>query len=266
MLKILTITELYSSLRKRERAMQLTALKIKIQSLAYEATCIRCDENKALWKSRLNLMYMKPAGELDAKASKWESKTDYLPEDHTAPIHKIDKLIGVNKSKHQKWADRARLALRKMQKNKLAAEKAAEVFGESKNEFWSLRHHRLGLRPEARASHLAYAFLRGQKYLDVELKCYEHPDWDTVTRLVRKFGRSEYPPKMPADQEKLEIEETRNAIVVWAGRPSLMTIGGKPVGYPGTPVPESAGLVDKIWQKFGVIKDSVKSAFTGTDS
>jgi len=53
----------------------------------------------------------------------------------------------------------------------------------------SIYHHRVHVvRPEARASNLAYALLRGRKYKDVENTCHFEPDWARVTTLLTVFG------------------------------------------------------------------------------
>lgn len=55
-----------------------------------------------------------------------------------------------------------------------------------------LRNHRLCVvRPEARAACLAYAFLRGRSYRQVEPTTYSLPDWDKVTKLVQRYGRGD---------------------------------------------------------------------------
>ena len=52
-----------------------------------------------------------------------------------------------------------------------------------------LREHRIGIvRHEARHSHLAYGFLRGRAYLEIENKASEAPDWAKVRKMVEKFG------------------------------------------------------------------------------
>lgn len=56
-------------------------------------------------------------------------------------------------------------------------------------EFWGLKSHRLlVVRRTARTAHIAYGFLRGKAYRDVELFAYELPSWEDVRRQVLKFG------------------------------------------------------------------------------
>lgn len=54
---------------------------------------------------------------------------------------------------------------------------------------YKLDDHRRGhLRREARAANLAYAFLKGRDYKQVEAKCHEIPDWQRVERKIIQFG------------------------------------------------------------------------------
>lgn len=53
----------------------------------------------------------------------------------------------------------------------------------------SLHDHRKGIvRSTARASQLAYAFLRGKDYLKVEGTALSQPDWSAVGGMVERFG------------------------------------------------------------------------------
>ena len=49
--------------------------------------------------------------------------------------------------------------------------------------------HRTGVvRREARHTHLAYGFLRGKEYRQIEPKAHIAPDWDKVRKMVEKYG------------------------------------------------------------------------------
>ena len=60
-----------------------------------------------------------------------------------------------------------------------------------------LRNHRLRVvRPEARATHIAYGFLRGRSYRQLERlpkdrkpSFLEGPKWDRVEAMVKKYGK-----------------------------------------------------------------------------
>lgn len=52
-----------------------------------------------------------------------------------------------------------------------------------------LAEHRKGVvRNEARHTHLAYGFLRGREYRQMEPKAHETPNWDKVRKMVSKYG------------------------------------------------------------------------------
>lgn len=44
------------------------------------------------------------------------------------------------------------------------------------------------VRSEARATHLAYGYLRGRTYAQLEASCETPPDWANVKRMVRQYG------------------------------------------------------------------------------
>ncbi len=49
--------------------------------------------------------------------------------------------------------------------------------------------HRKGIvRFEARHTHLAYGFLRGREYRQIENKAREAPDWAKVRKMIEKYG------------------------------------------------------------------------------
>ncbi len=49
-------------------------------------------------------------------------------------------------------------------------------------------HRRTVVRDAARHTLLAYGFIRGRKYSDMEPKCHHYPSWDLVWRMVNKYG------------------------------------------------------------------------------
>jgi hypothetical protein len=55
-------------------------------------------------------------------------------------------------------------------------------------------HRRVDLRKEARASQLAYAFLRDRAYEDVEGFAYTSPDWKRVESIAQRFAE-DLPPQ-----------------------------------------------------------------------
>jgi len=84
------------------------------------------------------------------------------------------RIIKRKELKAKKWKRRAQDEARK--------ERAA-------NAFWSLRNHRLDVvRPEARAAHLALAFIRGVPYRNVEAFAYDPPNFKKIWHNVVKFA------------------------------------------------------------------------------
>lgn len=69
--------------------------------------------------------------------------------------------------------------------------------------FWSQRAHRAELKRDARFTHLAYGFLRGQSYDCMEPICYgplkgygsEEPNWKHIEAMVEKFSKDEASPQ-----------------------------------------------------------------------
>lgn len=46
------------------------------------------------------------------------------------------------------------------------------------------------VRREARATHLAYGYLRGRSYQQLEASCVEPPDWKKIESMVKRYGSS----------------------------------------------------------------------------
>lgn len=55
--------------------------------------------------------------------------------------------------------------------------------------FWGLHHHRQNVvRKEARDIHIAYCFLKGRDFEQIEQSRYTNPDWKNIERMVLTFG------------------------------------------------------------------------------
>ena len=52
-----------------------------------------------------------------------------------------------------------------------------------------LHEHRMQIRREVRAAHLAYGFLRGRSYRTIENKTKNAPNWHRVIKIILQFGR-----------------------------------------------------------------------------
>lgn len=51
-------------------------------------------------------------------------------------------------------------------------------------------HRRFAVRTEARATHLAYGFIRGRAYRQIENKCDTPPDWKKVEGMIKRYGKN----------------------------------------------------------------------------
>lgn len=79
----------------------------------------------------------------------------------------------------------------KVKLKSLAAEARIIREQEARSPYWrsGLREHRVGIvRSEARATLLAYGFLRGRSYQSLEPAAKSKPNWEKVKAMVRKYG------------------------------------------------------------------------------
>ena len=89
----------------------------------------------------------------------------------------------------EKWKERARIARKKVN-NATYAEM----------NFWTLREHRTELKVHARTAHLAYGFMKGVAYREMEAYCHgwrpgcrtSEPDWTRIAETVERFARGEH--------------------------------------------------------------------------
>jgi hypothetical protein len=81
--------------------------------------------------------------------------------------------------------------------------------------FYGLKLHRLHeVRPECRHAHIAYGYLRGRAYKQIENKCYEEPQWARVAELVRKYSGGKY---ITAEHRKTLADDLK----AWAAKELL---------------------------------------------
>ena len=87
----------------------------------------------------------------------------------------------------------------------------------------AVREHKLlVVRPEARATNLAYGFLRGRSYAALEERFYEIPDWDRVARIVIEFGQNhESLRNLSKEQVIVLLREWRNNHVQYSNNGSV---------------------------------------------
>jgi hypothetical protein len=56
--------------------------------------------------------------------------------------------------------------------------------------YFDLRHHRLEMvRKECRDSIIAYGYMRGLAYRQIEAKCHQEPNWQNVFTILKRFWR-----------------------------------------------------------------------------
>lgn len=82
--------------------------------------------------------------------------------------------------------------------------------------YQALREHRVHVvRPAARSASLAYGFLRGRLYEEMERTCKVEPFWPDVARMVLRYGGSHPFPHYPYKliEEMQRIEEARSATI-----------------------------------------------------
>lgn len=100
--------------------------------------------------------------------------------------------------KEEQWKNRARIARTRLTE----MEKSAKVSTYAENAFWSLRCHRMVMKSEARNTHLAYGFMKGRSYEQMEHICYgqlkgygsSEPDWKAIETMIQRFSKDEpYP-------------------------------------------------------------------------
>lgn len=79
--------------------------------------------------------------------------------------------------------------------------KAKRHHPELESKFWSLRGHRIyDVGGEARATYLAYGFLKGKAYKTMEAKRYSNPNWERIHQMAHKYGKDGVWAKPPAVQ------------------------------------------------------------------
>jgi hypothetical protein len=91
-------------------------------------------------------------------------------------------------------------------------------------------HRVVDVRREQRSTLLAYAFLRGRRYADLERVTHSLPDWRRIARIVQKYGAKVesmkgggesglpvfcYSTSRPLGEVERELEEWFNAPVLF---------------------------------------------------
>lgn len=145
-------------------------LKVKIKSLASEARIIRREENRLATRRGALPVVVKYF--LDGL------NVSYNPNPKMRRYDAVDvaySLVGPNNVQRMTISE-----WRALKKSKKRA----------KGPLWHELHgHRIGeLRKEQRSALIAYGFIRGMHYEDIEVNPNFRPDWNRVKRLVEKYG------------------------------------------------------------------------------
>lgn len=116
-------------------------------------------------------------------------------------VHSLSSEMSYIRHQEDKWKNRARHA-RAKQKEQITAEEKAKAeasLSYAESNFWSQRWHREHLKHDARNSHLAYGFMKGRSYEQMENICYGDvkghktlpPHWARIEEIVSKFSEDE---------------------------------------------------------------------------
>jgi len=77
--------------------------------------------------------------------------------------------------------------------------------------FFALRQHRLlEVRKECRSAIIAYGYLRGRAYDQIEAFCYERADWSRVAELVYKYGKGQWQTADTTSKQSFVLKELLN--------------------------------------------------------
>ena len=145
--------------------MRIPQLRVKIKSLAAEARIIRCEEQRA----KSSGAYRRAA----KRALRLGVETDPVAVAVGAGVQ--------YKSSFRELTNRER---------EIATREAVPPTEDEMSLFWDLRLHRVRhVREEARAAQLAYGFVRGRLYHQLEDRFSRtSPDWHTVALIVQRFA------------------------------------------------------------------------------
>lgn len=88
--------------------------------------------------------------------------------------------------------------IRRLERQRLKKARRAMELGKDKSSeynyrvFFGLRDHRIGdVRNEARHSNIAYGFIRGRSYNEIEKASRTQPNWKRIQELVVKYGEGD---------------------------------------------------------------------------
>lgn len=149
---------------ERKNKQRYTPLKIKVCSLAAESRIIRSTEKMCLQQTR------------------WLNVRLRLTDGNTYTPAQIERIVRHAKVRVTFAAKRA---IKPMTDE--ARDHCIKSLNGWEGEFHSLYSHRLGIKKETRAAHLAYGFLRGTPFKAMEKYSYTAPPLERAEYHVLKF-------------------------------------------------------------------------------
>ena len=194
----------------------LSYLRVKIAGLTAEAKRIRIEEQKLLGKKRRSPE--DTPEKVKATIAAFTSKEEHFGVPVIGPKKRVGGRIP--------WAVR--------NQNQALADDLME-------EYMSLRKHRTReIRPEARAAHLAYGFIRDMEYRRMEKEGSKAPNVGEIRRLINKYG---------------PVKVNDDGVKKWCGieEPEVERIPDPvPKVTEPAPDPEKRGIIDKVRDVFGI--------------
>lgn len=143
-----------------------------------------------LWKAR-------PKIEISHKSDRSNSRKPKMKSHLKVKVYSLTTEMSYIRRQEEKWKNRARAARLKQKQH--AEQTHIDHIAYATGNFWTLRAHRTELKREARSTHLAYGFLKGRLYGEMEIICHgltpgynrEAPDWQRIQDMVERFSKDE---------------------------------------------------------------------------
>ena len=118
-------------------------------------------------------------------------------------VHTLSAEMTYIRRQEEKWKTKARLARQRYKAPSGGNDRERDRIQYGMDNFWSLHWHRLGLKAEARNTHLAYGFMKGRPYSKMEVICYgplkgyntDEPAWKVIADMVERFSKDEPHPQ-----------------------------------------------------------------------
>jgi hypothetical protein len=112
----------------------------------------------------------------------------------------------INKKEKQKWMRKASIGRQKAWEKGIENPIKATMAD-------SIHNHRMQcIRPEARDSNLAYGFLRGRSYAQIEAKRFTDPNWTNIKENIKRFHAPQYGSRSGIDKRFEEWKAAAPAI------------------------------------------------------